>query len=254
MVNDSGAEHMIADRFRPYKLSAVYQLNCALNARWTECSGWRVPAGFGEPEVEASQVKRAVGLQDVSSLGKLDVKGTSVEAFRRMAERLDHVLAVLPLKPGHAMVLTTPGQEEQTIDALGCAFDRGPGCMHVTETTSGQAAFALVGPQSAAVLAGVTSLDVRPEHFPDHACAQTSLAHVRATIYRRDWGSLRAYLLLTSRDVGEFVWTMVQTEGQPSGLTPFGVDAERLLRGTVSSGRPRAVAAGHTLTVTSQAS
>jgi glycine cleavage system aminomethyltransferase T len=245
---------MIADRLRPYKLSSVYQVHCALNARWTECCGWRVPAGFGEPEAEASQVRRSVGLEDVSSLGKLDIKGTSVEAVRRAAERLDHVLAVLPLKPGHALLLTTPGQEEQTIDALGRVFDRGPGCLHVTETTSGQAAFALVGPQSGTVLSGLTSLDVRPEHFRDHACAQTSLAHVRATIYRGDWGTLRAYLLLVSRDVGEFVWTVVQTEGHACGLTPFGVDAERLLRGAVVSARPRALAPGDTLTVTSQAS
>jgi sarcosine oxidase subunit alpha len=245
---------MIADRFRPYKLSAVYQVHCALNARWTECCGWRVPAAFGEPEAEASQVRRFVGLEDVSSIGKLDIKGTSVEALRRGAERLDHVQAVLPLKPGHALVLTTPGQEEQTIDALGRVFDRAPGCMHVTETTSGQAAFALVGPQAGTVLSGLTSLDLRPERFRDHACAQGSLAHVRVTIYRGDWGNLRAYLLLVSRDVGEFVWTTVQAEGEACGLTPFGLDAERLLRGTVASGRPRALASGDTLTVTSQAS
>src|ERR1700722_2810250 len=111
MADDSEAEPMSADLFRPYKLSALYRAHCALNARWTECCGWRVPAGFGEPETEASQVRRFVGLQDVSSCGKLDIKGTSVEAYRPACERLDHVLAVLSLKPGHALVLTTPGQE-----------------------------------------------------------------------------------------------------------------------------------------------
>jgi sarcosine oxidase subunit alpha len=245
---------MTADPFRPYKLSAVYQVHCALDARWTDCCGWRVPAAFGEPETEATNVRRSVGLQDVSSFGKLDIKGTSVEAYRSACERLDHVLAVLPLKPGHALILTTPGHEEQTIDGLVRVFERAPGCMHVTETTSGQSAFALVGPQSGKVLSGLTSLDLRPDHFRDRACAQISLAHVHATIYRGDWGNLRGYLLLVNRDVGEFVWTAVQAEGHAYGLTPFGLDAERLLRATAASGRARALAAGDALTVTSQAS
>jgi sarcosine oxidase subunit alpha len=247
---------MSADLFRPYKLSAAYRVHCALNARWTECCGWRVPAAFGEAEAEAeaSDVRRSVGLQDVSWFGKLDVKGTSVEEYRSACERIDDVRAVLPLKPGHALVLTTPGQEVQTIDALVRVFDRAPGCMHVTETTSGLAAFALVGPQSATVLSCLTSLDVRPEHFRDHACAQSSLAHVHATIYREDWGNLRGYLLLVNRDVGEFVWTTVQAAGDAFGLKPFGLDAERLLRAAEVSGRPRSMAPDAPLTVASRAS
>jgi sarcosine oxidase subunit alpha len=254
MADDSEAELMSADLFRPYKLSAAYRVHRALNARWTECCGWRVPAAFGEAEAEASDVRRSVGLQDVSWLGKLDIKGTSVEAYRSACERVDDVRAVLPLKPGHALVLTTPGQEMQTIDALVGVFDRAPGCMHVTETTSGLAAFALVGPQSGTVLSCLTSLDVRPEHFRDHACAQSSLAHVHATIYREDWGNLRGYLLLVNRDVGEFVWTTVQAAGDAYGLKPFGLEAERLLRAAEVSGRPRSMAPGAPLTVASQAS
>jgi sarcosine oxidase subunit alpha len=245
---------MTSDLFQPYKVSAVYRAHCALNARWAECCGWRVPAAFGEPEAEASNVRRSAGLQDVSSIGKLDLKGTSVEEHRSVCERLDHVRAVLPLKPGHALVLTAPGQEGQTRDALVRVFDRAPGCMHVTETTSGLAAFALVGPQSASVLSALTSLDLRPEHFLDHACAQTSLAHVHATIYREDWGNLRGYLLLVGRDVGEFLWTAVQAAGDACGLTPFGLDAERLLRAGELPGRPRSMAPGAPLTVAGQAS
>src|ERR1700721_522539 len=115
MADDSEADPMTSDLFRPYKLSAVYRAHCALNARWTECCGWRVPAAFGDPEAEASNVRRSVGLQDVSSIGKLDLKGTSIEEHRSACERLDHVQAVLPLKPGHALVLTTGGQGGETL-------------------------------------------------------------------------------------------------------------------------------------------
>ena len=107
---------------------------------------------------------------------------------------------------------------------------------------------------SVPVLSCLTSLDVRLEHFRDHACAQSSLAHVHATIYREDWGNLRGYLLLVNRDVGEFVWTTVQAAGDAYGLKPFGLEAERLLRAAEVSGRPRSMAPGAPLTVASRAS
>jgi sarcosine oxidase subunit alpha len=245
---------MIPDLFRPYKVSAAYHVHCALNARWTESGGWRVPAGFDDPVSEANRVRSAAGLQDVSSIGKVDVKGTSVEPCIAALQGLHSVVSVLPLKPGHALVLTTTGREDQTIEALARVSGRAPGCLHVTTTTSGQAAFALIGPHSISVLSALTSLDVRPERFKDGACAQASLAHVHATIHRRDWGTLPGYLVLVGRDVGEFVWTTVQDEGRAHGLIPFGVDAERLLAPAEAATRPRMLPADVPLTVASQAS
>jgi sarcosine oxidase subunit alpha len=245
---------MIADLFRPYKVSAVYHLHCALNARWIESAGWRVAAGFDNPETEASRVKAGAGLQDVSSLGKVDVKGTSVEACLAAFTDLQDVIAVLPLKPGHVLILTTTGREEQTIAAIALLSDRVAGCMHITATTSGQSAFALIGPSSGSVLSGLTSLDVRPDRFQDGACAQASVAHVHGTICRRDWGSLPGYLLLVGRDVGEFVWTTIQEEGHAYGLIPFGVDTERLLAPPDASTRPRMSSPDVAFTVASQAS
>jgi sarcosine oxidase subunit alpha len=238
-VNDSGAD-MASDRFQPYKVSAAYHAHLALNAKWTECDGWRMPEAFGNPEEEAGRVRRAVGLQDVSDIGKLDARGTSLDGPLSECEWLDGVRAVLRLKPGHALILTAPGHERQVRHSVAGLFDKSGGCAHLTEMTSGLTALALVGPRAAGVLARLTALDLRSEKFHDKACAQCDLAHVHATIYRSDWGDLRSYVLLVGRDVGEYLWTTIQHAGEKLGLTPFGVAAERWLRDAQMAGRPRA--------------
>ena len=90
------------------------------------------------------------------------------------------------------------------------------------------------------MLAGLTSIDLRSGKFEDKSSAQCSVAHVHATIYRGDWGDLRAYLLLVGRDVGEYLWTTLRHAGEPVGLTPFGTAAEGLLRDAHVAGAPRA--------------
>lgn len=218
--------------FRPYKLSAAHRLHTAQGATWIECGGWRLPASFGNPEGEAEQVRRAGGLADLSAIGKLDVKGTSIDARLSECAHLPGVRATARVKPGHAMLLTTPGEEGRVRDALPALFGRTAGCAHVTDVTSGLSAFALVGPRAPDTLASLTAVDVRRDRFHEGCAVQCDLAHVHATIHRNDWGALPGYLVLVGRDVGEYAWTTIRAAAEPKGLTPFGILAERLLRDT----------------------
>src|SRR5712691_10854760 len=99
---------MAHEQYQPYKVSAAHHAQAALKATWTDVDGWRMPETFGDPADEAARTRRAVGLQDVSALGKLDVKGTAIDGHVSECERLDGVRAVLQQKPGHALVLTAP--------------------------------------------------------------------------------------------------------------------------------------------------
>jgi heterotetrameric sarcosine oxidase gamma subunit len=226
----------------PYKVSAVYHAHRALNAQWVECDGWRMPHAFGNPDEEAGRVRRAAGVQDVSAIGKLDLKGTAVDGRLAECEWLSGVRGVLHLKPGHALVLTAAGCEPSVKAAVAGVFAGSPGCVHITDVTSGLTALVLVGPRAGDVLAGLTAIDLRQEKFPDRSAAQCSLAHVHATIYRSDWADLPAYLILVGRDVGEYLWTSLQHAGEKAGLTPFGIAAEALLRGAGLASPSRAEA------------
>jgi heterotetrameric sarcosine oxidase gamma subunit len=169
-----------------------------------------------------------VGLQDVSPIGKLDVKGTAVDARLTDCERLDGVGAVLRIKPGHALVLTER-RDDQVSAAVRSLFAQSQGCAHLTDVTSALAAFMLVGPCAPDVLASVTSIDLRPHRFGDGSAAPCAVAHVQGVLYRRDWGELRAYLVLVGRDAAEYVWTTIHHAGEHFELIPFGVAAQRII-------------------------
>ncbi len=215
--------------FRPYKVSALYRVHLALGARWVEQGEWRLPESFTDPELEAEQVRQGVGLQDMSAIGKLDFKGRDVG--RLLAGFAPRDLSVLRLTPDHSLLLTAPGRQGQVAESLLQALSQTPCCAHLTDLISALSAFALVGPRAPEVLARLTSLDLRPHAFPDGACAQGGLAKVHAIIHREDWGQLPAYRLLLGREHGEYGWEVIRAAGEHLGLVPFGLAAERLLRG-----------------------
>jgi glycine cleavage system aminomethyltransferase T len=219
---------MAPEQFRPYKVSGAYRAQVAQKAKWVDVDGWRMPETFGSHEDEAARVLRGAGLQDVSALGKLDVKGTAVDGRVSECARLEGVRAVIQTKPGHALILCEH-QDPRVRDAVERSFAQSPGCVHVTDLTSALAAFALVGPKAADVLASLTSIDLRSRTLGNKTAAPCTVAHVHGTIYRHDWGGLRAYLLLVGRDAAEDVWTSIHHAGEHIGLTPFGTAAQRLL-------------------------
>jgi heterotetrameric sarcosine oxidase gamma subunit len=229
-VSGSRVDPMRSHPFRPYKVGAAFRAQTALHAKWSQCGEWRVVESFDDPAHEASLVKEAAGLQDVSAMGKFDVQGARVGDLLAEVSRFDGELPVLRLKPTRALVLTESLDEARVHDELQAALARLPGCAHVTPVSSALSAYRLVGPRAREVLSLVTSLDVRPERFAVGACAQCDVVRVHATIHRTDWNDLPAYLLLVGRDVGEYFWTTLRLAGSPLGLTPFGLAAERLLR------------------------
>ncbi len=215
--------------FRPYKVSALYGAHQTLGAQWVEEGGWRLPKSFADPEVEAERVRQSVGLQDVSAIGKLDLKGRDVERLLAGLAPPDH-LSVLRLRPDHILILTLPGRQGQVAEGLLQVLSRTSCCAHLTDVTAALAALALVGPRAHEVLSRLTSLDLRSDAFPNGACAQGGLAKVHAIILREDWDDLPAYRLLLGRELGEYGWEVIRKAGASLGLVPFGLAAERLLR------------------------
>jgi len=222
---------------RPFKVNALYRAHQGLGARWVEDGEWRLVEAFADPDVEAEKVRQGVGLQDVSAIGKLDLKGREVErvldGFGSHAQ-----LSVLRLRPDHYLILTPPGRQGSVAEAMLQTLSQAVGCAHLTDVTSALSAFALVGPRAGEVLARLTSLDLRPQAFSDGACAQTAVAKVHSILIRQDWGRLPAYCLLLGRDAAEYVWEAIRRAGEGFGLVPFGLAAARLLRGSMLSSPP----------------
>ena len=65
----------------PAKRSAIHERHRALGATIKWAGDWRRAYDYGDPEGEALAVNRAAGLIDVSTLGKLIVRGPDAGAF-----------------------------------------------------------------------------------------------------------------------------------------------------------------------------
>ncbi len=213
----------------PYRISPLYQVHQALGARWVEIANWRIPDTFVGPEEEAAKVREAVGVQDVSPMGKLELRGREVkQVLPDIPSRPN--CSILQLTPRRALILTSPGLERQIAVEVQAVLTRTPVCAHLTDVTGGFSAFALVGPTAVELLRRLTPLDIRSRVLPDGACVQGGLAGVPATLQREDWGRLPAYRVLLGREYGEYGWDAIQETGAPFGLVPFGLATERLLR------------------------
>jgi glycine cleavage system aminomethyltransferase T len=173
--------------------------------------GWEIPASFGEEEHERSLLRETVGLADISSRGKIDVRG----AIDHLVEdRGDAVVA--RVARGWAMLLTEPGGEAPVLRRL--EETAGPSAM-VTDVTHLFAAFALGGPQTPSVLARLTSWE--PAVLARGEAAGAPIAGVTA-IVRRDHHS-PALELYVRTESAPFVWETVLGVVRGLGGGPVGV-------------------------------
>jgi heterotetrameric sarcosine oxidase gamma subunit len=201
-------------------------------AVWTDHHGWQVPASFTAAGSEAACVRESAGLADLSWMPKFDLKGHGVRRPLTLGE--DAFSWVLG--PLHRLVTCEPPARDgvlrrlEALQAAGSDVSRRPP-IYMTDATSVFAQFLLAGPRSRQVLPKLTSIDVSEDSFPNLSCRQTSVAHVGAIILRNDFGGGPAFHVLVSREYGESVWDAMLHAGHEFHLSPFGLEAQRLLRG-----------------------
>jgi sarcosine oxidase subunit alpha len=224
----------------------------ALGARPMDMGAWKRPLVYSSVEEECRAVHEAVGLIDVSTLGKLDVRGRDAAAF------LDwlHPNRFSDLKPGRVryrilcddagiilddgtvarladerfLVTTTTGGVdgiEQWMDWWLAGSGR---CAHVVNVTGALGAVNLAGPRARDLLAPLTDVDLGPEAFPYLAAREGRVAGVPSTLLRIGFVGELGYELHFPADYGEYLWDTLMAAGAPFGIRPFGVEAQRVLR------------------------
>ena len=83
------------------------------------------------------------------------------------------------------------------------------------DLTHVRAMFRLSGPQAAAILAHLCSIDLGDAMTPDGAAARTLVAGVATEIVRDDAGGEPSYLLLMSRSFARHAWDRLVAVGTP---------------------------------------
>ncbi len=176
-------------------------------------------------------MRESVGLADVSWMLKFDLKGYRLKSLPALGEEA----FLWVLGPLHCLVTCDPLIRDQMIERLEEFRTAGadlslPPPVYVTDVTSIYAQFLLAGPRCREVLSKLTSLSLSESSLKNLSSAQSSLAHVHAIILRKDIERIPAYHLLVSREYGESVWDSVLHAGYEFNLSPFGLQAQRLLR------------------------
>ena len=218
----------------PIGLSPMHEMHAAAGAAMVEQDGWLRPSHYTPPQEEFERVRRSVGMCDVSSTGKVLVYAEDADAILettfglsggigvgRAAWSADALLA--RMTRDEVWALPPAAAAAPLCSRLTKALD---GAAHVVDVTSGLAGAALVGPEAFSVLATVTELDVSRTGFADMACAQTSVAGVRAALIRNDENVPRLDLYF-GREYGEHVWsTLLEAGAIPIGFRALQLTAK----------------------------
>ena len=236
----------------PVKHTPVHRKHVELGARMADLGPWRRAHSYGLPEPEARAVRERVGIIDVSSLGKLDVRGADAPALldkiytHRFSDlRVGRVRygvlckddgtilddgTVTRLADDRYFVTTTTGNLE-LIEQWFRWWTAGTGdCAYVTDVTSAYAAINVAGPRARETLDKLTDVDLSSKNFRYMSAARGDVAGVPAILLRIGFVGETGWELHFPSEYGEHVWDALMDAGDEFGVSPFGVEAQRILR------------------------
>jgi sarcosine oxidase, subunit alpha len=236
----------------PAKRSSLQSRHRALGANIKWAGDWRRAYDYGDPAGEALAVNRAAGLIDVSTLGKLLVRGADAGVF---LDRL-YPNRFSDLKPGRIRYGVISSDAGRIVDdGTICRLDdetyyvtttsSGAGAVEewfgwwladwkldvrLTDLTQGMAAVNLAGPRAREIISAVSDADYSNDAFKYLDGKQTTIAGVRCLVLRIGFVGEVGYEIHCPAALGERVWDALIEAGAPHGLRPFGLEPQRVLR------------------------
>jgi sarcosine oxidase subunit alpha len=236
----------------PMRLTPMHHSHLQLGATMMNAGEWKRPEHYGDPESEVSAVRQGVGIIDVSTLGKIDVRGPdAVEFLERVYTgkfaglkpgRLRYGLmcteeaiilddgVVACLAENHFFLTTTSGGAGSVFEWLTWWATAWELTVHITAQTATYAAVNLAGPHARELFSRLTEVDVSNEAFPYMHMRQGTVAGVPARMMRIGFVGELGYEIHVPAEYGTHLWNSIMESGKEFGIMPFGVEAQRVLR------------------------
>lgn len=252
---------VLAGDHEPFeRRTALHARHLALNAVMKPVGAWWRPYFYGDGGAaektirdEIMAVRQGVGLLDVSTLGKLELRGPDAGEFLDRLYTMAH--ANQPVgRVRYCLMLNEMGSVVDDGVAYRMADDR----FYVTATTGAVArvyadmlfwnaqwrlrvdvlnltgAFCglnVTGPKARAVLQALDSdIDFDREAFPYLSGREGVVAGVPVRVMRIGFTGELSYELHCPSSLAPALWDAVMTAGEPYGLKPYGLEASRVLR------------------------
>ena len=252
--------HLAGRGFVPERHTPLRAHHERLGAQWMPAGVWMRPEYYridGRSreqcfQDEARRVRSAVGMIDVGTLGKLDVRGPQAAEFlervytgryarmkigsTRYAVMCDEtgVLVdegvVARLAEDHFYFTTTTSGAANVyreLSRLNAIWRLDCGLINLTGAHS---AVNLAGPRSREVLSPLTELDLSGAAFPYLAVRAGRVAGIPARLMRVGFVGEWGFEIHVAAEYGPALWEALMRSGGRHGIGPFGVEAQRLLR------------------------
>jgi aminomethyltransferase len=228
--------------------SPLHERHVALGAKLAEFGGWSMPLEYAGSGVvkEHTAVRRAVGVFDVSHLGKAVVRGPGAAAFvnATLSNDLGRIgpgqaqytlccdaatggivddLIVYLHGPEHVFLVPNAAN---TADVLARLAGEAPSGVEVVDQHRSQAVLAVQGPRSDEVLEAVGL----PHGHGYMTFVEGSLGGAPVVVCRTGYTGERGYELVCDNEVAPSLWDALLAAGGPFGLLPCGLGARDTLR------------------------
>ena len=253
----------VGKHYRPTRKSPIHSWHEKNNAVFVDAGLWLRPRYYKQGDEnlfdaskrEANNVRKNVGVCDVTSLGKIDIKGKDAAEFLNRVYtnawmklsvgkarygimlREDGIVfddgTTTRISENHYHMTTTTAQAvnvlahlEYYLQVVWPELD-----VNVLSTTEQWAGAAIAGPNSRELLSKLfPNTDVSNESLPFMGYKEEDLFGVPARIFRISFSGELAYELNVESGYGIFMWEKIMELGKEMNIEPYGTEALSTLR------------------------
>ncbi|MGR3455009.1 sarcosine oxidase subunit alpha family protein [Pseudooceanicola sp.] len=249
--------------FAPQRRTTSHATSVRMGAPMIEAGLWYRPSHFprkGETtwheacDREVGWVRGAVGVADVSTLGKIDIQGPDAGAlldfvytgtfstlapgrvrYGLMLREDGHVMddgTAACLAEGHYLMTTTTAAAGQVMRHLEFAAQvlRPELDVQMVSVTEQWAQFAVAGPNSRELLNGLLDAPLAADAFPFMACGAVSVQGVAGRLFRISFSGEHAYEVAVPARFGDALFRRLVERAEALGGGAYGMEALNVLR------------------------
>jgi sarcosine oxidase subunit alpha len=236
----------------PAQRTSIHHRHKELGAKMMWTGTWRRPHSYGDPEGEAQSVHASVGVIDVSTLGKMIVRGPDAAEFLECLYP-NRFGDMKPMRIRYGVLNSDAGRimDDGTIARLDdetyyvTTTSTGAGAVlewfewwnavwgmdvEIVNVTGGLAAVNVAGPHAREVMRKLTDIDLSNDGLAYLDAREAQIAGVPALILRIGFVGELGYELHFPSPYGEHVWNSILEAGEEFGIRPFGLEPQRILR------------------------
>ncbi|MBZ0122265.1 MAG: sarcosine oxidase subunit alpha, partial [Roseovarius sp.] len=249
--------------FAPQRFSPLHKAALGYGAVMTEFGQWYSPDYFLRPgettwrqacDREVSMVRKAVGICEMSTLGKIDIQGP--DAARLLDFVYTNTFSTLPVgRVRYGLMLREDGlvMDDGTTARLGeqhylmttTTLAAGAILRHlefihqahfpdwdlrILPVTEQWAQFAVAGPLARDLLAPLVDVALDGAAFPFMACAAVQVMGVGGRLFRISFSGELAYEIAVPARFGAALWRELVTRAEGLGGGAYGIEALNVMR------------------------